>query len=154
MVIAGQVRKIATPRVMAPHASLTVAATTHTPIINIGQAHLTAQSSLSVAGRVQKIAVVKMTAHTSLTSAARLVIHGTAALSARTRLIVTSAITPSLSVTMSARASLVVFPEPGPVTLPSLEDQLLSVLDQDPIFVGATGYLDPVFTTRLVGDTE
>jgi hypothetical protein len=37
---------------------------------------------------------------------------------------------------------------------PSLEDQILGVLDQDPILLGASGYLDTVFTSRLAGDPQ
>jgi hypothetical protein len=35
-----------------------------------------------------------------------------------------------------------------------LEDQIKAVLGLDPTMLGATGYADEVFTTRLVSDTE
>lgn len=57
------------------------------------------------------------------------------------------------SVAMSGTASMQT--DAGVVHVPpTLEDQIISVAGQDPILMGATGYMDNVFTTRLVGDTE
>jgi hypothetical protein len=36
----------------------------------------------------------------------------------------------------------------------SLLGYIQSTIDEDPLMVGASGYLDDVFTTRLVSDTE
>jgi hypothetical protein len=37
---------------------------------------------------------------------------------------------------------------------PSLVESMLGTVGQDPSFLGATGYLDTVFTSRLMSDTE
>lgn len=54
-----------------------------------------------------------------------------------------------MSVEMSGESTL-----EAPVTPPSLADHLAAVAGQDPILMGATGYLDDVFTSRLAGDSE
>jgi len=41
-----------------------------------------------------------------------------------------------------------------PPPMPTLEEQIAAVAGQDPSFLGATGYLDDVFTSRLASDTE
>lgn len=58
---------------------------------------------------------------------------------------------PAPSVIMVATASMWV--RPGNFPAP-LEEQILSVLGEDPILLGASGYLDTIFTTRLVGTVE
>jgi hypothetical protein len=37
---------------------------------------------------------------------------------------------------------------------PTLLESMLGTVGQDPSFLGATGYLDGVFTSRLMSDTE
>jgi hypothetical protein len=38
------------------------------------------------------------------------------------------------------------------VMTPLLVDQIAALAGQDPALLGATGYMDDVFTTRLAGD--
>jgi len=38
--------------------------------------------------------------------------------------------------------------------MPTLAEQIAAVAGEDPIFLGATGYVDTVFTSRLASDTE
>jgi hypothetical protein len=55
------------------------------------------------------------------------------------------------AVTMAATTSMAVVGN-SHVTTPLLVDQILGVIGQDPALLGATGYVDDVFTTRLAGD--
>jgi hypothetical protein len=55
------------------------------------------------------------------------------------------------AVTMAATSSLVVIGT-SHITTPPLVDQVLGVLGQDPALIGAMGYVDDMFTTRLAGD--
>lgn len=41
-----------------------------------------------------------------------------------------------------------------PMQMPSLADQIAAVAGQDSLLIGASGYMDDVFTTRLWGDTS
>lgn len=54
---------------------------------------------------------------------------------------------------LAAQSSLVTT---GTVTHypPALVDSILGVIGSDPILLGATSYLDTVFTSRLASDTE
>ena len=52
---------------------------------------------------------------------------------------------------MSATTSMAVTGN-SHITTPSLYEQIVAVCGQDPALLGATGYVDDVFTTRLVGD--
>lgn len=54
-------------------------------------------------------------------------------------------------VSMSASSGMAIEATTSP---PSLVDHLVEVAGQDPILMGATGYLDTVFTSRLMGDSE
>jgi hypothetical protein len=40
------------------------------------------------------------------------------------------------------------------MTTPPLVDQIAALAGLDPAMLGATGYMDDVFTTRLAGDSE
>jgi hypothetical protein len=51
-------------------------------------------------------------------------------------------------VTMTASTTMVV----TPLQPPPLVDQIIALSGQDPALLGAMGYMDDVFTTRLVGD--
>ena len=57
----------------------------------------------------------------------------------------------SATVTMSATASLAVVGT-SHVTTPPLVNQIIALAGQDPALIGAIGYADDVFTTRLLGD--
>jgi hypothetical protein len=48
---------------------------------------------------------------------------------------------------MTIAAQVLPFPPP-------LIDQIMAVVGQDPALIGATGYLDEVFTSRLMGDPD
>ena len=52
---------------------------------------------------------------------------------------------------LSMQSSMQVGDVPQP---PTLLEAMLGTVGQDPSFLGATGYLDDVFTTRLASDTE
>jgi len=52
---------------------------------------------------------------------------------------------------MSATTSMVVTGN-SHITTPTLLQQITAVVDQDPALIGAQGYVDEVYTTRLVGD--
>lgn len=55
------------------------------------------------------------------------------------------------AVSMSATTSMVVVGN-SHITTPSLVDQIAALGGRDPAMIGATGYVDDVFTTRLAGD--
>jgi len=55
------------------------------------------------------------------------------------------------AVTMSATTSMVVTGN-SHITTPTLLQQITAVVDQDPALIGAQGYVDEVYSTRLVGD--
>jgi hypothetical protein len=55
-----------------------------------------------------------------------------------------------LEASTTVQISAVTQPKPPP----SLADQIASVAGRDPILLGATGYMDTVFTSRLAGDSE
>jgi hypothetical protein len=57
------------------------------------------------------------------------------------------------AVTMSATTALFVVGNSVPKPIP-LIDQIQGVLGQDPALLGATGYMDDVFPTRLSGDID
>lgn len=57
------------------------------------------------------------------------------------------------AVAMSATTSMVVTGD-SHITTPSLYEQIVAICGQDPALLGATGYVDDVFTTRLVGDVQ
>jgi hypothetical protein len=155
MVVAGKATHL-TPVAMTAVSSFTATGTTFIPAVVTGQVALTGQSSLSIAGRVQQVAAIKMAGTTSLSAAAWVWVRGnTVAFSAQGRLSVISAIAPPVLVTMLSRTSLIVTADRvGPITKPPLEWQIGQLVGTDPILLGASGYLDPVFTTRLVGDSE
>lgn len=56
-------------------------------------------------------------------------------------------------VTMTAESSMVIAGMVRP-TAPPLVDQIAALAGQDPALMGASGYGDDVFTTRLWGDTS
>lgn len=55
------------------------------------------------------------------------------------------------AITMTATASMAVVGN-SHITTPPLVDQIAALAGQDPAMIGATGYIDEVFTTRLAGD--
>lgn len=55
------------------------------------------------------------------------------------------------AVSMSATTAMVVTGN-SHITTPLLVDQIAALVGQDPAMIGATGYVDDVFTTRLAGD--
>lgn len=55
------------------------------------------------------------------------------------------------AVSMAATTSMVVVGN-SHVTTPPLVDQIAALAGQDPAMIGATGYMDDAFTTRLAGD--
>ena len=59
--------------------------------------------------------------------------------------------TVSAAVTMTATTAMVVVGN-SHITTPSLLAQVTAVAGQDPALLGATGYGDEVYTTRLMGD--
>jgi len=59
--------------------------------------------------------------------------------------------TVSATVAMAATTSMSVVGN-SHVTTPPLVDQIAALAGQDPALIGATGYIDDVFTTRLAGD--
>jgi hypothetical protein len=61
--------------------------------------------------------------------------------------------TVSGTVTMASHTSMSVAAVVRP-KVPTLLDQITALEGQDPLMVGATGYLDDIFTTRLVGDSQ
>jgi len=71
-------------------------------------------------------------------------------LRASTTLLIGSRITHTDHVSMSATSSMTVKLTRIP---PELADSLEAVANLDPLLLGATAYLDDVFTTRLIGDT-
>lgn len=60
---------------------------------------------------------------------------------------VTGAVALSATTSMTVDGTLTYEP-------PSLFDQITAVAGEDPILLGATGYVDTVFTSRLASDTE
>jgi hypothetical protein len=57
------------------------------------------------------------------------------------------------AVSMTATTSMAVVGN-SHVTTPLLVDQIIALAGQDPAMLGATGYIDDVFTTRLAGDVH
>jgi hypothetical protein len=55
------------------------------------------------------------------------------------------------AITMGATTTMVVVGNSHITTTP-LVDQIAALSGQDPAMLGATGYIDDVFTTRLAGD--
>jgi hypothetical protein len=63
-------------------------------------------------------------------------------------------VTDTASATLAAGTTVQVDAVVQPKPPPSLADQIISVAGQDPILLGATGYMDNIFTSRLAGKTE
>lgn len=57
------------------------------------------------------------------------------------------------AVTMTATSSMAVVGN-SHVTTPLLVDQIAALAGRDPAMLGATSYMDDVFTVRLSGDTS
>jgi hypothetical protein len=55
------------------------------------------------------------------------------------------------AITMGVTTTMVVVGN-SHITTPPLVDQIAALAGQDPAMLGATGYADEVFTTRLAGD--
>jgi hypothetical protein len=114
-------------------------------------------ASLSVPGTPTRIAVVQATAVASLVMDATVRLAGSNVFTAVGSMRVDVTTTPGVRVNMAASTSMRVsatVTRLGPVTPPSLADQIAAVINEDPILLGATGYLDDVYTSRLVGDSE
>ena len=121
------------------------------PQVVEGQVALTSSAALSALGVGYEFGAVQATAVSSLVVAASLA--GETTFSGDSALSVDAEIVSSSLVELSAAAAMMVSAVVDHV-MPSLEDQLAALAGQDPILLGATGYMDNVFTTRLVGDTE
>jgi Concanavalin A-like lectin/glucanases superfamily len=142
---------ITDPMVLTGTGSLTVTLT------DLGEVDLSAQSSLDVRAENNITSPVSMKATTSMSVGAMNEALAQVDMAARSRLYVTAAVAPSQQVLMAATASMMVVAvvtHYGQAEEPTLEEQLKAIAGLDPILMGATGYLDPIFTSRLAGDSE
>lgn len=122
-----------------------------------GVVSMSSSASLAVPGTTKEIAAVLVTAVASLVMDATVRLAGSTVFTGVSSMRVNVTTTPGVKVNMAASTSMWVIATvvPGPLPVPpSLADQIAAVIDQDPILLGATGYLDDVYTSRLVGDTD
>jgi hypothetical protein len=124
------------------------------PQLITGEVDMTSETVLTPIVGEQEVAVFQAAAVASLLVLSVPQMVGETAFTARTALYVEGAIEAPLDVALQAGASMSVSATVDHVSEPSLEEQITALAGQDPILLGATGYMDPVFTTRLVGDTE
>jgi hypothetical protein len=114
-------------------------------------------ASLAVPGTPLRVAVVQATAVASLVMEASLRLAGSTVFTGVSAMQVNVTTTPGVRVHLVAGASMMVsatVERIAPAAPPSLADQIAALAGQDPLMVGATGYLDDIFTTRLLSDSE
>ena len=134
---------------MAATAGLTMVARSWSIIQ--GQVSMSGTASLQVIPQVT--ATIHFVAVTSLNITARMIIGVAPGFSATTDMEVDVGVYHYAQVMMSVSAKLTVDADVRRKA-PSLFDQIQALEGQDPIMVGATGYMDDIFTTRLVSDSE
>ena len=122
-----------------------------------GDVQMSSTASMVIPGATEEFAVIQAVAVASLDMEATVRVAGSNVFTGVSTMRVDVTTSPGVKVNMAASTSMVVrgtaIPV-GPPPAPSLADQIAAVVGQDPVLLGATGYLDDVFTSRLTGDSE
>jgi hypothetical protein len=126
------------------------------PQVVTGQVSMASQAALSISAKPIEVATFLATAVASLMVFVVPRIAGSTVFTATSGMIVVADTSPGVRVHMSATASMMVTAEVHHISpvFPTLAEQIAAVAGEDPILLGATGYGDDVFTSRLVGDTN
>jgi len=116
-----------------------------------GQVAMSASTTLQATPLVA--ATINFVAVTALNIEAKMIIGVAPGFSATTTMMVNVDVYHYAEVHMQVSAKMMVEADVRRKA-PTLFDQIQALEGQDPIMVGATGYMDDIFTTRLVSDSE
>jgi hypothetical protein len=123
-----------------------------------GQVAMAALTNLVATGLINPVIFLHMSASTSLTTTAHVLEVSQSVLTARASMTVYATTAAPVRVDMYANTAMtvtaVVETPAGVPEMPSLEDQIIGVAGEDPILMGASGYLNELFTSRLLSDSE
>ena len=121
-----------------------------------GQVSMASQAALTTSAKTVETATVLLAGVASLMVFVTPHLAGSAVFTAHAGMTVFATSAPGARVVMHATTDMQVVATTHHITpvAPTLADQIAAVAGQDPILLGATGYGDDVFTSRLVGDTN
>jgi hypothetical protein len=95
-----------------------------------------------------------MAAVTALTMVGKMIVTASQTFTAATSMTILAHDMITGQVAMSAQAGMRVDAKVTTIYGPSLVDQIAALAGEDPALIGATGYLDDIFTSRLMSDSE